>query len=98
MKEVARTYVWGPKMDEGIERERKSCSVCQNVWIFTPSVALISWKWATRRFQSIHKDFCQKGSDYFLVVVCSHTKRIEVQHLNSITTEKTINTLHILFA
>ena len=38
------------------------------------------------------------GSDYFLVVFYSHTKRIEVQHLNSITTEKTKNKLRLLFA
>lgn len=38
-------------------------------------------------------DFYQKGCDYFLVVLHSHSKWIEVQHLTVITTEKTINEL-----
>ena len=98
MKALARTCVWWPKMDEEIEREIKLCSVCQNVRSSPPSAPLIPWKWATRPFQRIHIDFCQKGSDYFLVVIDSHSKWIEVQHMTSITTEKTINELRLIFA
>ena len=98
MKAIARTSIWWPKMDEEIEREIKLCSVCQNVRSSPPSAPLIPWKWATRPFQRIDINFCQKGSDYFLVVVDSHSKWIEVQHMTSITTEKTINELGLIFA
>ena len=98
MKAIARTCIWWPKMDEEIEREIKLCSVCQNVRSSPPSAPLIPWKWATRPFQRIHIDFCQKGSDYFLVVVDSHSKWIEAQHMTSITSEKTINELRLIFA
>ena len=97
-KAIARTCIWWPKMDEEIEREIKLCSVCQSVQSSPPSAPLIPWKWATGPFQRIHIDFCQKGSDYFLVVVDSHSKWIEVQHMTSITTEKTINELRLIFA
>ena len=37
MKEIARTCIWWPKMDEEIQREIKLCSVCQNVQSSPPS-------------------------------------------------------------
>ena len=98
MKAIARTCIWWPKMDEEIDREVKLCSVCQNVRSSPPNAPLIPWKWATRPFQRIHIDFCQKGSDFFLVVIDIHSKWIEVQHMTSITTEKTINELRLIFA
>ena len=85
-------------MDEEIEREIKLCSVYQNVRSSPPSAPLIPWKWVTRPFQRIHIDFCQKGSHYFLVVVDSHSKWIEVQHMTSITAGHTINDLRLIFA
>lgn len=36
--------------------------------------------------------------NFFLVVIDSHSKWIEVQHMTLITTEKTINELHLIFA
>ena len=98
MKAIARTWIWWPKMDKEIEREIKLCSVCQNVRGSPPGALLIPWKWATRSFQRIHIDFCQKDTDYFLAVVDSHFKWIEIQHMTSITTEKTINELCLIFA
>ena len=98
MKAIARTCAWWPQMDEEIEREIKLCTVCQNVSSSPPSAPLIPWKWATRPLQRIHIDFCQKGSDYFLVVVDSHSKWIEVQHMTTITAGNTINELRLIFA
>ena len=84
-------------MDEEIE-EVKRCSVCQSVRKSPPSAPLIPWKWDTRPFQRIHIDFCQKGSDYFLVPIDSHSKWIEAQHMTTITTKHTIDQLRLVFA
>ena len=81
MEAIAHICIWRLKMDEEIEREIKLCSVCQIVRSSPLSAPLILWKWATRPLQRIHLDFCQKGSDYFLLVVDSHSKWIEVQHM-----------------
>ena len=83
-------------MDEEFEREMISCSVCQNVRISTPSAPLISWKWPARHFQSIHIDFCQKRSEYFWIVFFVILNR--QTYSTSITTEKTINELRLIFA
>ena len=40
----------------------------------------------------------KKGNDYFLVVIDSHSKWIEVKHMSSITTERTIDELRLIFA
>ena len=98
MKAIARTCVWWHKMDDEIERAVKLCTVCQNVRSSPPSVPLIPWKWPTRPFQRIHLDFCQKGSDHFLVVVDSHSKWLEVKHMSSTATERTVDELRLIFA
>ena len=85
-------------MDDEIEREIKLCSVCQNARSSLPSAPLMPWKWATRPFQCIHIDFCQKGNDCFLVVIDSHSKWIEVQHMSSITAWHTTNKLRLTFS
>jgi hypothetical protein len=96
MKAIARTCVWWPKMDEDIERAVKGCTVCQSVRNTPPHAPLIPWKWPTRPFQRVHIDFCQKGKDYFLVVIDSHSKWIEVKHMTSTTTQRTLDELQLL--
>jgi hypothetical protein len=98
MKAIARTCVWWPKMDEEIEEAVRVCTVCQSVRNTPPSAPLIPWKWPTRPFQRIHIDFCQKDNDYFLVVIDSHSKWLEVQHMTSTTAERTIDELRLIFA
>jgi hypothetical protein len=56
----------------------KGCTVCQSVRNTPPHAPLIPWKWPTRPFQRVHIDFCQESKDYFLVVIDSHSKCIEV--------------------
>ncbi|CAB4045928.1 gypsy-18 is, partial [Paramuricea clavata] len=98
MKAIARTCVWWPKMDEDIERAVKACTVCQSVRNAPPHAPLIPWKWPTRPFQRVHIDFCQEGKDYFLVVIDSYSKWIEVKHMSSTTTQRTLDELRLIFA
>ena len=98
MKAIARTCVWWPKMDEDIERAVKGCTVCQSVRNTPPHAPLIPWKWPTRQFQRVNIDFCQEGKDYFLVVIDSHSKWIEVKHMTSTTTQRTLDELRLIFA
>ena len=98
MKAIARTCMWWPKMDQEIDEAVRVCTVCQNGRNAPPSAPLIPWKWPTRPFQQIHVDFCQKGNDYFLVVIDSHSKWIEVKHMSSTTTERTIDEFRLIHA
>lgn len=98
MKAIARSCVWWPKMDEEITKVVSLCTVCQSVRNTPSSAPLIPWKWPTRPFQRIHIDFCQKDNDYFFVLVDSHSKWIEVKHMTSTTTNRTIDELRLIFA
>ena len=98
MKATACTCVWWPKMDEEIEKEVKLRTVCQNVRSFPPSAPLIPWNWATRPFQRIHTDFCQKGHNQFLVMIDSHSKWLKVRHMSSTTTAHTVGERRLIFA
>jgi len=46
----------------------------------------------------VHIDFCQKGKEYFLVLIDSHSKWIDVKHMTSTTTERTTVELRLIFA
>jgi len=63
-----------------------------------PKVPLHPWKWPSRPFQRVLIDFCQKGKDYFLVLIGSHSKWIDVKHMTSTTTERIIDELRLIFA
>ena len=85
-------------MDQEIEEAVRACTVCQNVRNIPPSAPLIPWKWPTRPFQRVHIDFSQTRNDHFFVVIDSHSKWIEVQHMTSTNAERTIDELRLIFA
>lgn len=98
MKSLARGHVWWPGLDAEIENRVRSCRVCQAVQK-TPAVApLHPWRWPERVWQRIHIDFAEKDKQYFLVLVDSHSKWLEVKHMSSITSANTIEVLRDLFA
>ena len=72
--------------------------MCQNVRSLLPKVPLHPWKGPSRPFQRVHIDFRQKGKDYFLVLIDSHSKWIDVKHMTSTTTERIIDELRLIFA
>ena len=98
MKAIAISFMWWPGLDGEIELVVKSCTVCQNVRSLPPKVPLHPWKWSSRPFQRVHIDFCQNGKDYFLVLIDSHSKWIDVKHMTSTATEGTIDELEPIFA
>ncbi|KAL4007050.1 solute carrier family 7 (D/L-type amino acid transporter), member 10 [Sarotherodon galilaeus] len=87
MKALARSYLWWPGCDGDIQ-ELKS----------PPVAPLHPWKWPERVWQRIHIDFTEKGKQYFLVVIDSHSKWLEVFPMPSITSHNTIEVLRGLFA
>ena len=100
MKAIARTCLVAK---DGWRNRKRSenillCTVCQNVRSSPPSAPLIPWKWVTRPFQRIHIDLCQKGPHQFSVVIDSHSKWLEVRHMSSTTTERTVGELRLIFA
>ncbi|XP_039457649.1 uncharacterized protein K02A2.6-like [Oreochromis aureus] len=98
MKALARSYLWWPGCDGDIQELVQSCPVCQAVQKSPPVAPLHPWKWPERVWQRIHIDFAEKGKQYFLVVIDSHSKWLEVFPTPSITSHNTIEVLRGLFA
>jgi hypothetical protein len=98
MKAIARSYIWWPGIDSDIEEVVRSCEECIKV-SNSPSLApLIHWKWCTKPWERIHIDYAQKGGQDFLILVDSHSKWLEVEHMKSTTSQATIRILRKLFA
>ena len=97
-KAFARSSLWWPKLDSDIESLISSCLVCKAVQPEPPKAPLHPWSYATRPWERIHIDYAEKKGRYYLIVVDSYSKWLEVFSMNSMTARKTIERLRSLFA
>ena len=98
-KSLARSYVWWPKIDSEIENLIKKCIPCQQLQASPPKAELIPWKPADSVWSRIHIDFAgPKFNQYFLIIIDSHTKWVEVFKTKTITSTFTIGKLRDLFS
>ena len=99
MKAIARSYIWWPSIDKEIESAIKSCPGCQLTQTERSTVPVHPWEWPSFPWQQIHIDFAGPIlNSMFLVVVDAHSRWLEVESMSSTTSEKTIETLQMLFA
>ena len=97
-KTFARSYLWWPTLDSDIDSLISSCLVCKAVQPESPKAPLHPWSYATRPWEHIHIDYAEKKGRYYLIVVDSYSKWLEVLSMKSMTAGKTIERLHSLFA
>lgn len=98
MKALAREHVWWPNLDAEIECVVRTCEVCQTIQNDVQVVPLKPWPVCTRPFERVHIDFASKDGVNLLVLVDSYSKWIEVTPMLTMTAEKTIERLGIIFA
>ena len=93
-----RSYVFWPNIDEEIEKNVKSCRVCMIATKPQP-VKFTSWPKTYRPWSRLHIDFAgpMKGQ-YYLIVVDSFSKWLEVMKCKNPTCSDPIRFLHKLFA
>ena len=97
MKTEARNWVWWPKMDQDIEEVTKSCNICCRNFRSQASPVL-SWSGSGSPWSRIHIDYAGPVENkYFLVVVDSFTKFLDVHVTNSMTSTVTIDLLRKSF-
>lgn len=99
MKGLARSRIWWPGLAKQVEETVQGCGACQSHQNTPAPAPLHPWPWPKSPWERIHVDFAGpvKGVMYF-VIVDSHSKWIEVEPMNSTTTEKTMDVLRSLFA
>ena len=99
-KNLARYYVWWPKIDEDIETLVQSCESCQLNRNDPEKHSSHSWQYPAGPLQRIHIDYCGPFRDHmYLIVVDSYSKWPEVIRMSSSTsTSETTKVLLSLFS
>ena len=79
MKQIARSYVYWPSLDDIIVRFVKACQPCASVSRSPPHSSSVPWPKAAGPWQRIHVDFAEPiNGDYFLIAIDSFSKWPEV--------------------
>ena len=99
MKQLARKYLWWPRLDKEIEETVKLCTACQETAKAPPSSQRASWSWPAGPWKRLHLDFAgpYQGKT-FLVIVDAYSKLIEVVSISQATTAKMITALRYVFS
>ena len=99
MKMLARSYFWWPKLDTDIEKLARECPNCQSTGASPPKAPLHPWEWPTQRWWCLHLDFAGPFMGHmYLVIVDAHSKWMNVDFMQQITAEKTIQKLRSVFS
>ena len=99
MKSLARAYIWWPKLDSDIESLTRACTACQQTSALPSKAPLHPWEWPSQPWSRLHLDFAGPFLGHmYLVIVDAHSKWLDVQLMNSITSETTIAKLKDIFA
>uniref|UniRef100_A0A1Q3EU21 RNA-directed DNA polymerase n=1 Tax=Culex tarsalis TaxID=7177 RepID=A0A1Q3EU21_CULTA len=99
MKQIARSYVYWPSLDDDIVSYVKACQPCASVARSPPHSPPVPWPKAAGPWQRIHIDFAGPiNGDYFLIAVDSFSKWPEVVRTQRISALATIAILRRMFA
>lgn len=99
MKNLARSYVWWPRLDSDVEQITRNCVACQENRPNPSKAAPHIWEAAQNVFDRVHIDFAGPFmGKYFLIFVDAYSKWPEIHIMNSITTQNTIKILRKIFA
>ena len=99
MKQLARSYLWWPKLDSELEDVVKRCTYCLEHRNAPPHAELHPWEWPDKPWHRVHIDHAGpiKGH-YFLIIVDAYSKYVEIFPTTSLTTATTIKLLRTCFA
>ena len=99
MKQLARKYLWWPKLDKEIEETVKSCTACQEEAKSPNASQQASWSWPGGPWKRIHIDYAGPFlGKMFLVVVDAYSKYLEIVPMYNATSTTTITALRHIFS
>ena len=98
MKSKARSLVYWPKMDFDIEQVTKNCSKCFSNYE-PPKTFKYKWPETENVWERVHVDWCGPiEGNYFLIIVDSKSKFLDVYDSKSLTADATIKHLRTCFS
>lgn len=99
MKELARSYLWWPKLDTDIEEECKSCTRCLEIRKMPNKAELHPWEWPKKPWHRLHIDYAGPiNQDYFLIISDAHSKWCDIYRTTGTSARVTIQHLQHCFA
>ena len=99
MKSIACSHVWGPKIDQEIEKVTHECQPCNKTRRAPPASRHLPWSWPTAPWQCVHVDFATHQVKHYLIMVDAHSKWPEViGPMTTTTADSTTNAMRNIFA
>ncbi|CAB4020684.1 Transposon Ty3-G Gag-Pol poly [Paramuricea clavata] len=99
MKQLARKYLWWPKLNKEIEETVKSCMACQEEAKSPNASQQASWSWPGGPWKRIHIDYAGPYlGKMFLVVVDAYSKYLDIVPMSNATSTTTITALRHIFS
>ena len=83
-KQLARIYLWWPKLDNDLENMVKVCQKCQEHSKNPKASKPGTWSWPTGPWKRLHTDYLgpDKAGFMYLVVVDAYSKYLEIRIIN----------------
>ncbi|PIC40405.1 hypothetical protein B9Z55_011757 [Caenorhabditis nigoni] len=99
MKQMARAFVYWPRMAEDVEEAVAECKACQIHEKTPKKVSMVPWKTPERVWQSVHIGYVGPGNgQYYLVAVDEKSKWAEVKIVKTINATTTVRKLKEIFS
>ena len=97
--DLARQYVWWPKIDNDIETKVKGCSTCVVSGPDPSPTVLHPGEWPNKPWSRVHLDHTGPFlGKMFLLLVDTHSKWMEVYITNACTTAVIMEKLQFTFS
>ena len=94
MKELARSYLWWPGLDEDLEEVCRSCQMCLELRKMPGKSELHPWEWPKKPWHRLHIDYAgPMDGHYFLVIIDAHSKWCDIYRTSGPTAKATIRCL-----
>ena len=79
-KQLARNYLWWPRLDAEIKSTVKVCHSCQEFSKSPKTSEVGMWSWPIRPWKRVHIDFTgpEENGQMYLIVVDAYSKYLEI--------------------
>jgi len=99
MKQLAREYVYWPKLSDNIERLVKQCDTCALTRKLPVKVPINPWPTPTKPLERLHLDYAGPiDGQYLLIFVDAYSKFIEVAITPTISATRTVELCREVFS
>lgn len=98
MKMLARSHYYWSGIDYDIEKFVRNCPTCEIFQNKDHQVPGSGWNRSLKFWERVHIDFLQKFDKYFLIIVDSFSRYIDIYQVSSTNAKETVKKLRHIFS